>query len=646
MIFSQVGIGTTTPDTSSALEISSTNAGILIPRMNQTQRDAIATPATGLLIYQTDNTPGFYYYDGTIWTTFGGADNDWIISGNDMYNANTGNVAIGNTAPTAKFHITGTTVPGGGGGTVNLLNEDFTGYTVTQSHVTDPSCTTTDGWIRSSTGDANVNCSSCTGDYLYITSDDSGCTQNATAIVNFASNPTTTTVAISFDYRYNNFGASGDTFRVFLYNETTASQQGADLINTTTDTDTSYSNSVTVVAGNSYSLRFEYNGDFDYGATVDNVLVTETTTGGSGTYMFRLQDGQEQAGYVLTSDANGNATWQAASGGGTDDQTLTLTGTTLSIENGNSVDLSGLGGGGGGTYTFTNGLTLTGSTVRLGGALTQDTTITIGDNDFVINGNSTSGFTGEMTLNGNNRVIFETEVDEDYINFGGSALVDGDDGQTFSDTFSSSYTKDFVLGAHNGSSGGTAIALGSIEYVVDGTNELFYEGSAFSPMTDFGADLGADPFTGVTRRWDDVYADDFITPSNTYSRMSGRVNDLSDRGLAEILKLKPIVFQDNVTTMGRTAIPENQRDMKLGFYAEELIDVVPEAVKRSDWVSLDESGNRTRVTYKIPTGIMYYQLIPVTVKAIQEQQHQIEELRGMIEELRQENQALKSSIKK
>lgn len=57
------GIGTTTPTPSSLLEIKSTKKGLLISRMTKTQRDAIASPATGLLIYQTDNTPGFYYYN-------------------------------------------------------------------------------------------------------------------------------------------------------------------------------------------------------------------------------------------------------------------------------------------------------------------------------------------------------------------------------------------------------------------------------------------------------------------------------------------------------------------------------------------------------------------------------------------------------
>jgi hypothetical protein len=62
-----VGIGTTTPNASSLLEIKSTTKGLLISRMTKTQRDAITTPATGLMIYQTNSTPGFYFYNGTAW---------------------------------------------------------------------------------------------------------------------------------------------------------------------------------------------------------------------------------------------------------------------------------------------------------------------------------------------------------------------------------------------------------------------------------------------------------------------------------------------------------------------------------------------------------------------------------------------------
>src|SRR5262249_20582607 len=62
------GIGTTSPNASSLLEVKSTTKGVLISRMTKAQRDAIVTPATGLLIYQTNSTPGFYYWNGTAWT--------------------------------------------------------------------------------------------------------------------------------------------------------------------------------------------------------------------------------------------------------------------------------------------------------------------------------------------------------------------------------------------------------------------------------------------------------------------------------------------------------------------------------------------------------------------------------------------------
>ena len=58
---SSVGIGTTSPNNSAALEISSTNKGLLMPRMSGTQRTAIVSPATGLLVYDTDAKSLYQY---------------------------------------------------------------------------------------------------------------------------------------------------------------------------------------------------------------------------------------------------------------------------------------------------------------------------------------------------------------------------------------------------------------------------------------------------------------------------------------------------------------------------------------------------------------------------------------------------------
>lgn len=60
----QVGMGTDTPDPSAKLDISSTVGGLLVPRMDSTQRDAIASPANGLVIYNTDDERINVYEDG------------------------------------------------------------------------------------------------------------------------------------------------------------------------------------------------------------------------------------------------------------------------------------------------------------------------------------------------------------------------------------------------------------------------------------------------------------------------------------------------------------------------------------------------------------------------------------------------------
>nr|WP_294895880.1 hypothetical protein [uncultured Pedobacter sp.] len=67
-----VGIGTVTPDKSAALDISSTNTGILVPRMTLVQRNAIVAPANGLLVYNTNDLK-FNYWNGAKWVAVGDA---------------------------------------------------------------------------------------------------------------------------------------------------------------------------------------------------------------------------------------------------------------------------------------------------------------------------------------------------------------------------------------------------------------------------------------------------------------------------------------------------------------------------------------------------------------------------------------------
>jgi trimeric autotransporter adhesin len=95
-----VGIGTTKPDISAILDLTSNSKGLLIPRMTLAQRGNIKSPANGLMVYQTDFFSGFYFFDGLNWkglyarssegaaiTTETTNENSWNINGNSGLNS-------------------------------------------------------------------------------------------------------------------------------------------------------------------------------------------------------------------------------------------------------------------------------------------------------------------------------------------------------------------------------------------------------------------------------------------------------------------------------------------------------------------------------------------------------------------------------
>jgi len=69
--FSQVGVGTTTPDASAQLDVTSTSKGFLPPRLTMAQMNSIPTPANGLIVYCSDCAPlGLYTYISPSWSSF------------------------------------------------------------------------------------------------------------------------------------------------------------------------------------------------------------------------------------------------------------------------------------------------------------------------------------------------------------------------------------------------------------------------------------------------------------------------------------------------------------------------------------------------------------------------------------------------
>jgi hypothetical protein len=109
VIYAQsVGINSdgSAPDASAMLDVKSTTKGFLPPRVAST--DEVTSPATGLLVYQTGATPGYYYYNGTSWIQIGAASeaSQWTTNGSNVY-YNSGNVGIGTTNPTYKLEVDG-----------------------------------------------------------------------------------------------------------------------------------------------------------------------------------------------------------------------------------------------------------------------------------------------------------------------------------------------------------------------------------------------------------------------------------------------------------------------------------------------------------------------------------------------------------
>jgi hypothetical protein len=106
-----VGIGTTTPDSSAALDITSSSKGLLIPRLTLAQRPT--SPANGLLYFQTDNTPGIYIFNGTSWNLLGsgglsGSGTDGRLALFSGTNALTSNAGLNYNATAGRLDVNST----------------------------------------------------------------------------------------------------------------------------------------------------------------------------------------------------------------------------------------------------------------------------------------------------------------------------------------------------------------------------------------------------------------------------------------------------------------------------------------------------------------------------------------------------------
>lgn len=131
-------------------DIRSTTKGILIPRMTEAQKNAIASPATSLLVYQTDENAGFWYYDSTAWVWLGdgnfiplaGTQTDAPVTGSiELQDGTVLNIFAGDLATDGQTRYFGFTDDGG----------------ISMSNKSDNSGVHSDFLLTSTSADINVN---------------------------------------------------------------------------------------------------------------------------------------------------------------------------------------------------------------------------------------------------------------------------------------------------------------------------------------------------------------------------------------------------------------------------------------------------------------------------------------------------------
>ena len=359
--YAQVSINTdgSSPDGSAMLDVKSTDKGLLIPRMDSAQRVAIATPATGLLVYQTDGTDGFYFYNGTGWISLNDAthipdaiadadddtkiqveetaDEDIIrfdMAGTEFFRMDSGRFEVLNTGHSVFI--------GEGAGANDDLSDNnnvFVGYQAGNANTTG-NYNTGDGYkallsnttgVENTAGGAYALFFNTEGNYNTAYGSEA-LTKNTTGYYNAANGA----YALYYNTTGDNNTASGTEA---LYSNTTGNYNtalgyGADVTSNNLTNATAIGFRAKVAASNSMVLGGTGADAVNVGIGLTNPSATLDVVG-----TVQIVDGNQSSGKVLTSDADGNATWQTLSSGNADEITDADNDTKIQVEESADEDI-------------------------------------------------------------------------------------------------------------------------------------------------------------------------------------------------------------------------------------------------------------------------------------------------------------------
>lgn len=166
---------------------------------------------------------------------------------------------------------------------------------------------------------------------------------------------------------------------------------------------------------------------------------------------------------------------------------------------------------------------------------------------------------------------------------------------------------------HIGSDTGARLNIGSVEWIEDGGSGLLKFFGDLIPHINNSWDIG-DP----SIHWDDIYADDFW---NVDDRKNMESIEEIKYGLKEVMKLKPISFKK-----------KDKKEIKLGLIAQDVLPIIKEIIKTDNNVYYEKTGDLKLEKSEL-LSINYQELIPVLIKALQEQQNIINNLEERITKL-------------
>ncbi|MFC0603789.1 tail fiber domain-containing protein [Winogradskyella pulchriflava] len=224
----------------------------------------------------------------------------------------------------------------------------------------------------------------------------------------------------------------------------------------------------------------------------------------------------------------------------------------------------------------------------------------------------------------NSTYAFMVDAGDDLVRIGngsGGLAQQGSVRTVTSTTGTVNVTVDYIANMQGGT--GSTVGLGTAEFVTDGGNQVLMMDANFIPFNDDDDGLGFSNF-----RWTALWATDGTINTSDLT-LKKDIKPLN-YGLEQIMNVETITYK---WKNGKTD------DTKIGFSAQNLQQILPEVVRDYDLVKPDEKGSKP---VKVPSsvlGVYYSDIIPVTVKAIQE-------LNTKIEKLEAENLTLKQQLSK